>query len=481
MKKMMTYTEANQVLGSSLSPNNYCICKQTAIENGADTTPLTTFEYNRLVPASAVSKQDQPLQYHITFADGMQYAEGAYFYMNDGSFVPVANSSSINANDVAYVAWLGQPSVYNGQTIQGSFLIDKNESSTSITYTTDADSYGSYSYNVYTHKDQGYGAVQQFMLNSPVVQYCNTTFDGDGQVPSLSQLYKMLNGIDAINTALQFIGGTPLKTNTDIGSNSDEWYYLVQNKYWSYEPEYESENGSYTYGMQWVGGYNQYNSGEVIDPQTHMTTTEYYYVPSSYRELATSNSITAFVRAIKPIDELPPAIPIGTIYYEYDVNAGIIPECPQEYTPQDTETEAFNGWNPALYAADKNQIYTPKWRPIPQGGDDPSNPYSIYCEGVASGGTIYVDVHQTSVGISWYGPDPADQNWDVTGGGSGGSAQAGYRSWGDGYVNNLDFTSTTTIQSGGYVSYTVTGIHPAEGGSTSISGYWNVEVVESHS
>jgi len=58
MKKMMTYTEANQVLGTSLSPNNYCICKQTAIENGADTTPLTTFEYNRLVPASAVSKQD---------------------------------------------------------------------------------------------------------------------------------------------------------------------------------------------------------------------------------------------------------------------------------------------------------------------------------------------------------------------------------------------------------------------------------------
>lgn len=49
----MVYSEANTILGSSLTPNNRCICKKTAVDNYADPTPLANFEYNRLVPVTA--------------------------------------------------------------------------------------------------------------------------------------------------------------------------------------------------------------------------------------------------------------------------------------------------------------------------------------------------------------------------------------------------------------------------------------------
>ena len=61
MVKMMTYSEANQVLGSSLTPNNKCLCKSIAIASGADESLLTSYNSNRLVPASAV----QPAQHDV--------------------------------------------------------------------------------------------------------------------------------------------------------------------------------------------------------------------------------------------------------------------------------------------------------------------------------------------------------------------------------------------------------------------------------
>lgn len=135
----------------------------------------------------------------------------------------------------------------------------------------------------------------------------------------------------------------------------------------------------------------------------------------------------------------------------------------------------FAGWSPTRVPAYADAIYTATYTE-----STPSEPeYAIYCEGVADGGTVYVDVHQTSLSISWDGPTPSDQQWDVRGSGPG-QAQAGYSSWGSGYLNNLDFTSTTTIQSGASVGYTVYAIHPSSGGSTSISGSWEVRVVESH-
>lgn len=65
MAKMMIYQEANSVLESSLTPNNRCICKKTAIDNHAIASNLTAFVNNRLVPASMVVL----ISYTIQFVD----------------------------------------------------------------------------------------------------------------------------------------------------------------------------------------------------------------------------------------------------------------------------------------------------------------------------------------------------------------------------------------------------------------------------
>lgn len=67
MVRMMTYKEANQILGCFLTPNNRCICKRTAIENDAQSDPLAPFANNRLVPVSKVIK-NLP-KYHIVILD----------------------------------------------------------------------------------------------------------------------------------------------------------------------------------------------------------------------------------------------------------------------------------------------------------------------------------------------------------------------------------------------------------------------------
>lgn len=72
MLKMMTYGEANQVLGSSLTPTNRCLTKSVAIEAGAAEDPLASFTSNRLVPASVV----QP---------GQQDVIEPYFVLEDGT------------------------------------------------------------------------------------------------------------------------------------------------------------------------------------------------------------------------------------------------------------------------------------------------------------------------------------------------------------------------------------------------------------
>lgn len=55
----MSYKEANSKLDSSLQPDNRCIAKKTAIDNGAESSPLSIFEDNRLVPANKVNKKQE--------------------------------------------------------------------------------------------------------------------------------------------------------------------------------------------------------------------------------------------------------------------------------------------------------------------------------------------------------------------------------------------------------------------------------------
>ena len=66
MLKMMTYQEANNILYTKLIPDEYCICKKTAIDNGADldafftTNSTQVFPNNRLVPVDGISNESQP-------------------------------------------------------------------------------------------------------------------------------------------------------------------------------------------------------------------------------------------------------------------------------------------------------------------------------------------------------------------------------------------------------------------------------------
>lgn len=59
----MTYSEANRRLYSSLTPNNRCICKITALQNNADPAPLESFANNRLVPVDYVNL----IEYTVTY------------------------------------------------------------------------------------------------------------------------------------------------------------------------------------------------------------------------------------------------------------------------------------------------------------------------------------------------------------------------------------------------------------------------------
>ena len=56
MQKMMTYSEANSVLESSLTPANRCLSKAVAIANDANSDLLDSFANNRLVPANVIEK-----------------------------------------------------------------------------------------------------------------------------------------------------------------------------------------------------------------------------------------------------------------------------------------------------------------------------------------------------------------------------------------------------------------------------------------
>ena len=63
----MVYSQANQILGCALTPNNRGICKKTARDNNADMTPLAGFADNRLLPVTTGYVKLK--QYTINFLD----------------------------------------------------------------------------------------------------------------------------------------------------------------------------------------------------------------------------------------------------------------------------------------------------------------------------------------------------------------------------------------------------------------------------
>ena len=88
MVRMMTYKEANQILGCALSPNYRCICKKTAIANRAQENPLAPFTQNRLVPVkTAGMAHGVAKKHHVVILD----ENGGTIYdlwMEDGAAIP---------------------------------------------------------------------------------------------------------------------------------------------------------------------------------------------------------------------------------------------------------------------------------------------------------------------------------------------------------------------------------------------------------
>lgn len=83
MEKMMTYSEANEVLEVSLSPSNRCLSKAVAIDNGANPDPLANFANARLVPASVVEGSgggggEGPFTVTFINYDGSELQTGVY-------------------------------------------------------------------------------------------------------------------------------------------------------------------------------------------------------------------------------------------------------------------------------------------------------------------------------------------------------------------------------------------------------------------
>ena len=80
MQKMMTYSEANEVLGVSLSPTNRCLSKAVAIANDADADLLADFADARLVPANVVEPgthwiDEHTIDHYFVDENGDRYGE----------------------------------------------------------------------------------------------------------------------------------------------------------------------------------------------------------------------------------------------------------------------------------------------------------------------------------------------------------------------------------------------------------------------
>ena len=81
MQKMMTYSEANSVLGSSLTPANRCLSKAVAIANDADPDLLANFDNARLVPANVIEPathwiDEHTIEHYFVDEDGNKIGDG---------------------------------------------------------------------------------------------------------------------------------------------------------------------------------------------------------------------------------------------------------------------------------------------------------------------------------------------------------------------------------------------------------------------
>ena len=422
MLKMAVYSEANAILGSSLSPSNYCICKATAIANGADASKIEQIvanaASNRLIPVSAlqtsvvtytirfldwdgtvlkteyvvsgsnptppsnptrsgytftgwspsigVANQNQDYtavysqntQYTIIFAKDRKYDRGIYFYMNNGSIVPVSQRDQINANDVQGVAYLAD----KNREYSGSFLIDTVESGDIY--------FGTFEPPVNILELYGVTSTEELKNNEnsgnpmPILNWCRSRFDGQGFIPSYSEINPMSEYAEDINIAMNFIGGTPIPicydteiVNGQVQATSEyrtngAWYWTSNCRLTPYWYSFDRIN----YGIAWVPCVRPKSS--IIEPTViEAGTTGDMYSPVQHK-----------VRVVKRLNiECPQSLPDSTtVYQTVTVNSGETPECTVDMWYHTPSNKIFAGWEPDLHPANRDEIYVALWQSLPE-------------------------------------------------------------------------------------------------------------------
>lgn len=108
MLRMITYGDgpgfqgSNSILGTSRTPNNRCIAKKTAIDDGALEAPLAVFEYNRLVPVGSIRPGTV---YTIRFLDKDGNVLSTLSIVDGGSFSPSDVPSAPEISGYNFTGW----------------------------------------------------------------------------------------------------------------------------------------------------------------------------------------------------------------------------------------------------------------------------------------------------------------------------------------------------------------------------------------
>ena len=141
----MNYLEANNVLGSSLSPNRYCICKKTALQNNADPTPFNTggtfasWTDNRLVVVQSIDIQKYTITWNF---GGNGTADKVVANVPYGT--PIASSAAGKPADPTWIGytfdgWYIENTLLTNQTVSGDITVTAHWTQSSYTITWNPD------------------------------------------------------------------------------------------------------------------------------------------------------------------------------------------------------------------------------------------------------------------------------------------------------------------------------------------------------
>lgn len=116
MLRMMTYKGANDVLGSSLTPRNRCICKKTALQNDADPAGIIRYIPN-VGGSGSSSSSSSSVDPFAAVADKMydasELSNGVYGYLNNGKLMKISQFK-----DAIYHGDLNKNAVYGVAVIK---------------------------------------------------------------------------------------------------------------------------------------------------------------------------------------------------------------------------------------------------------------------------------------------------------------------------------------------------------------------------